>query len=455
MLEPVVIGGGIMMRVLIIGGNAAGMSAASRLVRRSKDVEVVVFEKTREVSYAACGLPYYIADLNPELDLMRIRPVNEFEKAGIRVHLEHEVIDVNPPEHRITVRSLQTGECRREQYDKLIVSSGSSPFIPPIPGTDLPGVFTVKTLADAESIKKHLLRQEVQNVAIIGGGYIGLEIAEACVLQKKNVRLFEAAPRVLNGFDAEFATAVEQELAAHGVVVYTEAKVTGLLGRGWVQQVASGEERYDADLVILAVGIRPNTSFVDDAVIQKEANGALTTDSSMRTSAPDIYAAGDCSTVIHKILKRPVYLPLGTNANKQGRLVADAILGRPVRFDNALGTTMLRCLDLELAKTGITESEAWEAGIEVGTVTVTHISHARYFPDPVPITIKLCFDPATCVLLGAQLMGRKECAWRVNVFAVAIDRGMRAEELGFLDLGYAPPFATTWDAIQVAANAVK
>ena len=166
MLEPVVIGGGIMMRVLIIGGNAAGMSAASRLVRRSKDVEVVVFEKTREVSYAACGLPYYIADLNPELDLMRIRPVNEFEKAGIRVHLEHEVIDVNPPEHRITVRSLQTGECRREQYDKLIVSSGSSPFIPPIPGTDLPGVFTVKTLADAESIKKHLLRQEVQNVAI-------------------------------------------------------------------------------------------------------------------------------------------------------------------------------------------------------------------------------------------------------------------------------------------------
>lgn len=443
------------MRVLIIGGNAAGMSAASRLVRKSKDVEVVVFEKTREVSYAACGLPYYIAGLNPELDLMRIRPVKEFENAGIKVHLEHEVTEVNPPEHRITVRNLQTGKSRSERYDKLIVASGSSPFIPPIPGTDLQGVFTVKTLADAENIKKNLLRREVRNVAIIGGGYIGLEMAEACVLQKKNVRLFEAAPRVLNGFDPEFAAAVEQELATHGVAVHTGATVLELAGKSRVRQVATKEERYDTDLVILAVGIRPNTSFIDDTAIQKKTNGALITDSSMRTSAPDIYAAGDCSTVIHKILKRPVYLPLGTNANKQGRLVADAILGIPVRFDNALGTTMLRCLNLEFAKTGITESEAREAGMEIGTVTVNHISHARYFPDPAPITIKLCFDPATHVLLGAQLMGGKECAWRVNVFAVAIDRGMKADELGFLDLGYAPPFATTWDAIHIAANAVK
>jgi len=443
------------MRVLIIGGNAAGMSAASRLVRKSKDVEVVVFEKTRVVSYAACGLPYYIADLNPDLEQVRMRTLEEFEKAGIRVHLEHEVINVNPAEHCITVRNLQSGESRREHYDKLVVASGSSPFVPPIPGTDLQGVFTVKTLADAENIKKNLLRREVQNVAIIGGGAIGLEVAEACVLQKKNVRLFEAAPYLLPGFDTEFATAVEQELASHGVAVHTGAKVAELLGNGWVNKVASSAGTYDADLVILAVGIRPNTSFIDGAVIQKERNGALTTDSSMRTSAPDIYAAGDCATVMHKILKRPVYLPLGTNANKQGRLVADAILGIPVRFDNALGTSMLRCLDLELARTGITEGEARANGIDVGTVTVEHVSHAHYYPDPVPITIKLCFDPSTHVLLGAQLMGRKECALRVNVFAVAIDRGMRAEELGFVDLGYSPPFATTWDAIQIAANAVK
>jgi len=207
--------------------------------------------------------------------------------------------------------------------------------------------------------------------------------------------------------------------------------------------------------VIIAVGIRPNTSFLRDASIQKEKNGAITTDAAMRTSVPHIFAAGDCTTVMHKILKRPVYIPLGTNANKQGRLAADTILGKPVQFDHVLGTAMLRCLDLELAKTGITESEAKAAQMEVGTVTVETNSHARYYPEPVPLTIKLCYEPATRVLLGAQLMGRKEAAWRVDVFACAVDQGMRAEELGFLDLGYAPPFASVWDAVHIAANAVK
>jgi NADPH-dependent 2,4-dienoyl-CoA reductase/sulfur reductase-like enzyme len=444
------------MRVLVIGGNAAGMSAASRLVRKDRDVEVVVFEKTREVSYGACGMPYYVAGLNPDLNLMRIRPVEEFEKVGITVHLEHEVIKANPEGRNITVCDMQTGACRNEEYDKLIVASGASPVVPPISGTGLHGVFTLKTLSDAENIKTNLQHPAVQNVAIIGGGYIGLEIAEACVLQYKNVRIFEVMPRLLNGFDEEFANAMEQELSNHDVQVHTGETVVELVGDGRVQRiVCEGGKAFDTDLVIIAAGVRPNTSFIDQMVIKKEENGALTTDHAMRTSVPDVYAAGDCATVMHKILKRPVYIPLGTNANKQGRLVADAVLGSPVRFDTALGTAMLRCLDLELAKTGITEQEARAAGIEVGTVTVKHVSHAPYFPEPYPITIKLCYDPSTRVLLGAQLMGKRECAWRVDIFAVAIDRGMRAEELGFLDLGYAPPFSTVWDAVQIAANAVK
>ena len=443
------------MRVLIIGGNAAGMSAASRLVRRSRDVEVVVFEKTREVSYGACGLPYYIAGLNPDLNLIRVRSVAEFEKSGITVHLEHSVLAVHPERRCITVSDLTTGENRDERYDKLIVASGASSIVPPLPGTDLPGVFTLKTLTDAEKIKAALLRPEVHNVAIIGGGFIGLELVEAFVMQRKKVLVIEALPRLLNGLDEEFGVALEKELASQDVAVHTGEAVTEILGDGRVQRIACGGKLYDADLVILSIGVRPNTSFIDSALIQKERNGALTTDGAMQTSVPDIYAAGDCATVMHKILKRPAYIPQGSNANKQGRLVADVVLDRNARFENALGTVMLRCLDLEFAKTGISEREAKVAGLEVGTVTITANSHARYYPEPVPLTIKLCYDPSTRVLLGAQLMGKKECAWRVDVFACAIDRGMRAEELGFLDLGYAPPYSAVWDAIHIAANAVK
>ncbi|MGI6548608.1 MAG: CoA-disulfide reductase [Syntrophomonadales bacterium] len=443
------------MRVLVVGGDAAGMSAASRLKRSNQDIEVVVFEKTREVSYGACGIPYYIADLNPHLDLMRIRPVEEFEKSGIIVNLEHEVVKVNPAKQYITVLDIPNGTYRDEPYDKLIVASGSSAKVPPIPGANLPGVFTVKTLSDAHAIKTHLQLPEVKNVAIVGGGYIGLELAEACVLQHKTVRIFEAMPNLLNGFDEEFGEAVEQELTRHGVEVHTGQGVVELLGDDRVQGLICSDQTYNVDMVILAVGVRPNTSFIEDTEIKKENNGALTTNGMMQTSIPNVFAAGDCATVMHKILKRPVYLPLGTNANKQGRLAADAILGKPVSFENALGTAMLRCLDLELAKTGITELDARMAGIEVKAVTVKALSHAPYYPEPVPLTIKLCYDPVTRVLLGAQLMGKKECALRVNIFAVAIDRGMRAEELGLLDLGYAPPFATVWDAVQIAANAVK
>lgn len=443
------------MRVLVIGGDAAGMSAASRLVRQNQAVEVVVFEKTREVSYGACGIPYYIADLNPHIDLMRIRPVEKFQKSGIKVHLEHQVVKVDPAKQCVTVRDILNGTHREEPYDKLIVASGASPIIPPLPGTDLPGVFTVKTLSDAQNIKTYLQQPGVNQVAIIGGGYIGLELAEACVLQQKKVRIFEAMPHLLTGFDEEFGKAVEQELAQHGAEVHTGEKVVELLGEGRVQRLICRGQAYDADMVVLAVGVRPNTSFIEDQVINKEKNGALTTDGAMQTSVPNVYAAGDCATVMHKILRRPVYLPLGTNANKQGRLAADVILGKPVCFENALGTTMLRCLGLELAKTGVAEAEARMAGLEVKAVTVRTLSHAPYYPDAVPLTIKICYDPVTRVMLGAQLMGKKECAWRVDVFAVAIDRGMQAEELGFLDLGYAPPFATAWDAVQIAANAVK
>lgn len=442
------------MKCVIIGGNAAGMSAASRLKRKNPDARVIVFERTGEVSYGACGMPYYIAGLNDSLDKMRIRKPEAFLAQGIDLRLHATVTGVDAVNQRVLWRDAD-GLCEADTYDQLVIASGASPIVPPIKGTDLEGVFTLKTLSDAARIRDCIENSTVRSVAIVGGGYIGLELAEACLYQKKVVHLFEGMPRLLNTFDPEFSEAVADTLARAGAEVHLAELATTLEGDGRVQRLVTQRETYDVDAVVIAVGVCPNTAFVGDAAFERLKNGALIVDTHMRTSVPNVYAAGDCATVVHRLTGKNAYLPLGTNANKQGRFAADAILGRDALGFSALGTAMLRCVDLELARTGLSEQEARNAGFDAGSVTVKTSSHARYYPDPTPITLKLCYEHGTKRLLGAQLMGSKETAWRIDVFACAIDRGMCAEELGRLDLGYAPPFASVWDAIQIAANAIK
>lgn len=441
------------MNVLVVGGNPAGMSAASRIKRKQPDAQVVVLEKTREVSYGACGLPYYVAGLNDNLDLIRIRRVAEFEENGVTVKLGREAVRASFAEKKVWAK-LPDGTEECYPYDKLLIASGSSPKAPPIPGIGQKNIFQLKTLQDAEQIKQAITETR-GNVIIVGGGYIGLEIAEACVLQKaKSVRLIEALPRVLNVFDPEFSDAVRGELEKHGVSVHTGEMVKRFSGSdGKVTGVETDQGAYDADLVVLAIGVSPNTRWLEG--IDKLPNGAIITDGGMKTSVEDVFAAGDCATVIHGLLKKPVYFALGTNANKQGRLAGDSMLGKPVKLERALGTSMLRCLGLELAKTGLGEEDAKREGLECIYKTVKCRSHARYYPDPHELTVKLTVRKADHVLLGAQIMGEKEAVWRINVFACAIDQGMKTEELGYLDMGYAPPFAGVWDAVQIAANAVK
>lgn len=441
------------MKFVVIGGNAAGMSAASRVRRKDPSWEVVVLEQTQEVSYGACGLPYYVAGLNDDIDLIRIRSVAEFEKTGIVMKTGCAVQWVDFAKKQVHYTDPQ-GAAQVEGYDKLLVATGASPRIPPIPGIDKPGIYPLKTLEHAEALKRAIL-EGPQNVVIVGGGYIGLELAEACLLQKiPHVRVIEAMDRLLNVFDPEFGQAVQQELERHGVQVHTAEKVVSFEGDGRVERIVTDKGCYDADLVILSIGIRPNTGFLGDAV-KKLPNGAIVTSPAMETSVPDVYAAGDCATVWHRLLDKPVMIALGTNANKQGRLAGDSVLGKRVEFKRALGTSMLRCMGLELAKTGLGQGECEANGIPYKTVTVQTRSHARYYPDPQTLTVKLCYRPEDHVLLGAQIMGAKEAAWRIDTFACAIDRGMTTEELGFLDLGYAPPFASVWDAIAIAANASK
>ena len=441
------------MKFVIIGANAAGMSAASRVKRKAPDNQVVVLEQTREVSYAACGLPYYVAGLNDDIDLIRIRKINAFEQAGVIVKLGSTVQQVDF-DHQIVYYQDETGEKRLESYDKLLIASGSSPKIPPIPGIHQSGIFPLKTLEHAQALKQALAAGP-EHVVIVGGGYIGLEVAEACLLRKiPSVRIIEAMDRLLNVFDPEFGAAAQRELESHGVLVNVGERVQSFGGDGNVTQIVTDHGTYPADVVILSIGISPNTQFLGNQ-LEKLPNGAIITNPAMETSIPGVYAAGDCSTVWHKLLNKPVYIALGTYANKQGRLAGDSVLGKSVCFQRALGTSMLRCMGLELAKTGLGEVECQTNHIPYQTKTVQTRSHARYYPDPCTLTIKLCYQPEDHILLGAQIMGSKEAACRIDTFACAIDQKMSTEELGLLDLGYAPPFASVWDAIQIAANAAK
>ena len=441
------------MKVLVIGGNPAGMSAASRIKRKAPDTEVLVLEKTEEVSYGACGLPYYVAGINDDLDLIRIRKVPEFEKSGVQVKLGREVVAADFGKKEVTAR-LADGSEEKYGYDKLVIASGSSPKAPPIQGIEQKNIFQLKTLQDAEALKRAIAESR-GNVVIVGGGYIGLEIAEACLYQKaKSVRIVEALPRVLNVFDPEFSEAVQAELERHGVMVHTGEMVKSFSGEnGVVTGVETDKGSYSADVVILSIGVSSNTRWAEG--LDKLPNGAIITNGAMETSLKDVYAAGDCATVMHRLLKKPVYFALGTNANKQGRLAGDSVLGKKVDLERALGTSMLRCMDLELAKTGLGEEDAKREGIACKVKTIKARSHARYYPNPYELTVKLTVREEDNVLLGAQVMGEKEAVWRINVFACAIDQGMTAAELGYLDMGYAPPFAGVWDAVQIAANAVK
>ncbi|HWQ51697.1 MAG TPA: CoA-disulfide reductase [Terriglobales bacterium] len=435
------------MKIIIIGGNPGGMSAAARLMRKGKDVEVVVFEKTNEVSYGACGLPYYIGGENDDIDKMRIRKAPEFIDSGVDLRLYHEALSVDAAAKTVTVKNLKTGETHTEGYDKLIVATGAASIRPPLPGADK--AFALKTLEDGERIKE--AAKMAKRAVIVGGGYIGLELAEAFRRLCIELTVIEAQDRVLPGFDPEFSKIAQDALIRGGVDVKCGERVEEL-GDDFV---ATDRGRYPSDLTVLSVGVRPATGIFAGSAPEMLKNGAIVTNEFMETSLPDVYAAGDCATVWHAVLNKPVYLPLGTNANKQGRVLADRIAGGGEPLPGALGSAMLRCFDRELARTGVTEAEAAAAGLNFGAVTVEAGSHARYYPGSAKLTVKLVYDKSSKVLLGAQMAGEKECALRIDTLAVAIDRKMTARELAFCDLAYAPPFASVWDAVQQAAGVIK
>ncbi len=443
------------MKIVILGGDAAGMSAASKLRRSLPQAQIVVFEQTRETSYGACGLPYYIGGVNDDADKIRIRKPEAFLKSGIDLRLNHEAVAVDPVVKTVTARNLETDELVTERYDELVVATGTSPILPPLEGRDKEGVFTLKSIADAQDIRAWAEQRCVSDVVIVGAGYIGLELAESFVRLKKRVTMIEMAPRPMMVMDEDFAPLISQALERHGVVLHTGEAVKSLAGGDTVSGVITDKGEYAAQLVILSVGVRPNTSFLRDTGVELLPNGAVRVDEQMCSSLPHIYAAGDCASITSKVTGKPVYLPLGTNANKQGKVLGEVLCGQNSRLPGVLGTSMCRVIDLEVARTGVNEREAQEAGIPLRVVSTTAHTRPPYYPGGCELTIKLFFHAETKVLLGAQLAGLEGAASRIGMCALAIDAGVTASQLALADLGYAPPFNYVWDPVQLAAGMVK
>lgn len=442
------------MKIVIIGGVAAGMSAAAKAKRSCPNASIIVIEQGQDIAYGACGLPYYVGGYNNDMELMRIRGVEEFRRSGIDVRLGQEVFSVDPAQKTLTVSSLT--ETYEESYDKLLIATGAGAVIPAVEGVQAAGVFVLKNLVDGAALKAAVDQEAVKNVVIIGGGYIGIEVAEAMTAKGKNVAVVEAADRILSGFDEEITAIATQELQQHGVQILTGESLKRILTHdGRFCAVETSQRVHSADAVVLALGVRPRTQFLAGSGISLAGNGAVVIDRQMRTNVDDIYAAGDCATVYHELLARQVYIPLGTNANKQGRLAGENICGANREMPGVLGTASVKIMDLEAVKTGLTEQDAERYGLAVKTVFVEAPSHAPYYPNPTPIHIKLVYSKDSGILLGAQLIGRQGVVLRGHVLATCIHARMTLSQIGWLDFSYAPPFAMPWDAVHVAANAAK
>ncbi len=444
------------MKIIIIGGVAAGMSAASKIRRVDPDTKVTVYEKGGFLSYGACGLPYYVGDYNDDYRKMIARTRETFSKMGIETFLRHEVQSVDVERKEVLVKDLLNGQEFTDSYDKLMIAVGASAVVPPFPGKELMGVHVLKSMEDGIFLKEYAKMPEIRNIVIVGGGYIGVECAEAFLNLGKNVRMLEAAPRILMPFDEEIAALAHEELVKSGVLLNTGEKVEGFYGDGlYVKGVKTDKGTYEADLVIVAVGVRPCTEFLKNTGISMGKNGALIVDREMRTSVPDVYAAGDCILVYHEGLEEDSFLALGTVANKCGRIAGANMAGGHESFIGALGSAAIKVCGLELGRTGMGEGDAIRLSKDYKTLVIQANDHPAYYPDPTPITIKLIYEKGTKRLLGAQTCGQKGAVLRADVFAVAIHCRMTTAELGMTDLIYAPPFSGVWDAIQIACNAAK
>ncbi len=432
------------MRIVIIGAVAAGTSAAAKARRNDEEAEIVIYERDSDISYSGCGMPYYISGhVKTVKELVPRDPAYFKSDYNVDVFILHDVLSINTIDKTVTVKNLVTGDVFRDKYDKLVIATGARSSVPPIKGVDGANVFTLRNISDMKKIKSFMDTHQPKSVAIIGTGFIGLEMCESFKELGIRVTLIEKLNQVTPGLDSDMAEIVKDYIEHNDVVVMTGATIDEI---SETSVILSDGKEIDADMVLVSTGVRPNVELAKAAGIELGETGAIKVDVKMMTNIPDIYSCGDCSEQYSLVTGKPVYRPLGSTANKTGRITGDTITGKNLSFRGILGTGIFRVFDLVIAQTGLSEREAKLLGYDTVVCHNTNPNKPEYMGGK-EMTIKAIADKATDKLLGVQIVGFEGVDKRIDVFVTAITFGAKAEDLFHLDLAYAPPFATTKDPV--------
>ena len=445
------------MKVVIVGGVAGGATAAARLRRLDEQAEIIVFERSGYISYANCGLPYYIGDTitDPE-DLTLQTPESFFSRFRVDMRVRHEVTAIHPDRKTVSVRNLETSDEFEESYDRLILSPGAKPAQPRLPGVGIDRVFTLRTVEDTFRIKEYINRHHPKSVVLAGGGFIGLELAENLRHLGIAVTIVQRPKQLMNPFDADMASFIHSEMRKHGVRLALGYTVEGFEEKdGGVDILLKDNPPLHADMVALAIGVVPDTALAKEAGLKLGIKGSIVVNERMETSVPDIYAAGDAVQVKHYVTGEDALISLAGPANKQGRIAADNICGRASRYLGSQGSSVIKVFDMTAATTGVNEISARKAGLDVDTVILSPMSHAGYYPGGKLMTMKVVFEKETYRLLGAQIVGYEGVDKRIAVLAAAIHAGMKAPQLKDLDLAYAPPYSSAKDPVNMAGFMIE
>ncbi|MBE6970891.1 MAG: CoA-disulfide reductase [Ruminococcaceae bacterium] len=440
------------MKVVIVGGVAGGATAAARIRRLSEQAEIVVFERSGYISYANCGLPYYIGGVIEDPEALTLQtPESFFSRFRIHMKVHHEVTAIHPDRKTVSVKNLETGEEFEESYDKLLLSPGAKPVWPNLTGMDSDKLFTLRTVEDTFRIKDFVDQKKPKSAVMVGGGFIGLEVAENLRELGMDVTIVQRPKQLMNPFDADMASFIHSEVRKHGVKLALGCSVEGFEEKdGGVDVLLKDQSPIHADMVVFAIGVTPESSLAKNAGLVLGMKGSILVNDRMETSVPDIYAVGDAVQVKHYVTGEDALIALAGPANKQGRIAADNICGGDSRYLGSQGSSVIKIFDMTAATTGINETNALKFGLDVDTVILSPMSHAGYYPNGKLMTMKVVFEKKTYRLLGAQIVGYDGVDKRIDVLATAIHAGMRATELKDLDLAYAPPYSSAKDPVNMA-----
>lgn len=445
------------MKVVIVGGVAGGATAAARLRRLDETAEIVVFERSGFVSYANCGLPYYIGGvIEDEAELTLQTPESFYRRFRVQMKVHHEVTGIDRAAKTVTVHNLETGETFTESYDKLLLAPGAKPTQPALPGTGLDRLFTLRTVEDTLCIRRFVDERHPRSVVLAGGGFIGLELAENLRELGLDVTIVQRPRHLMTPFDPDMAALLHAEVRAHGIHLALGHTVEGFAETdGGVQVLLKDEAPLQADMVVLAIGVTPDSHLAADAGLELGLKGSILVNDRMQTSDPDIYAVGDAVQVRQFVTGQPALIALAGPANKQGRIAADNMAGGNSRYKGSQGSSVLKIFSLTAATTGLSETAARKAGLDADAVVLSPMNHAGYYPGGHILTMKVVFERSTGRILGAQIVGAEGVDKRIDVLATAIRAGMNAYDLTELDLAYAPPYSSAKDPVNMAGYMIE